>query len=380
MLNHLTNVNTDVSSVKLIYSGEFSDVWAFSKEIEKLEKLTADIKSFINYVNIFEEGQIEAKAIDLTQLKTQLKTVFLHLINSMLICSKTTTIKAEKSFLIRGNPILKDEYFSIGCITMASLCPIFLAFRIKTLAIYMRLIGKVLQKIFAIVLIYANIIILFKNIFVQMLYKNYSGFQPNSGYLSAISKTLAMMTGELTYEETFTVDSFIQQVVFIFFVFLLTILLNNLLIGLTTSNVEAMMKEAHNEKTKFMLQDIISFYEKRPQQLQLQVPDNITIHIVPKDVNISGKMRELLLSKNRNCNGLKNFFRSCIQKYRIVRSVDDLCEVQVTFKNPDKNNQILVEYEYVKAIEEDMSSPKKELSNPSDTEECPKATRRWTNP
>ena len=367
MLNHLTNINTDVNSVKLIYSGQFSDVWAFSKEIEKLEKLTSDIKSFINYLNIFEEGQIETQAIDLTQLKTQLKTVFLHLINSKLICSKTTTIKAEKSFLIRGNPILKDEYFSIGCITMASLCPIFLAFRIKTLAIYIRLIGKVLQKIFAVVLIYANIIILFKNIFVQMLHKNYSGFQPNSGYLSAISKTLAMMTGELTYEETFTVDSFIQQVVFIFFVFLLTILLNNLLIGLTTSNVEAMMKEAHNEKTKFMLQDIITFYEKRPQQLQLQVPDKIIIYIVPKDVNVSGYIKDLLL-QNRNCTGFKNFFRSCKEKYQIVKSVDDLCEVQVTLKDSDKKKQILVEYEYVKAIEEDMSNLKKVLSSPSDTQ------------
>ena len=135
------------------------------------------------------------------------------------------------------------------------------------------------------------------------------------------------------------------------------------------------MKEAHNEKTKFMLQDIISFYEKRPQQLQLQVPDKITIYIVPKDVNISGKMKDLLLRKNRNCTGLKNFFRSCIQKYRIVRSVDDLCEVQVTFKNPDKNNQILVEYEYVKAIEEHMSNLN--LSNSADT---PKATRRLSNP
>ena len=354
-MNHLTNINTDVNSVKLIYSGEFSDVWAFSKEIEKLDKLTSDIKSFINYLNIFEEGQIETQAIDLTQLKTQLKTVFLHLINSKLICSKTTTIKAEKSFLIRGNPILKNEYFSIGCITVASLCPIILALRIKTLAIYIRLIGKVLQKIFALVLIYANIINLFKNIFVQMLHKNYSGFQPNSGYLSAFSKTLAMMTGELTYEETFTVDSFIQQVVFIIFVFLLTILLNNLLIGLTTSNVEAMMKEAHNEKTKFMLQDIITFYEKIPQQLQLQVPDKIIIYIVPKDVNVSGDMKDLLLH-NRNCTGLKNFFRSCKEKYQIVKNVDDLCEVQVTFKNPEKNKQILVEYEYVKAIEEEMSN------------------------
>ena len=162
-----------------------------------------------------------------------------------------------------------------------------------------------------------------------------------------------MMTGELTYEETFTVDSFIHQVVFIIFVFLLTILLNNLLIGLTTSNVEAMMKEAHNEKTKFMLQDIITFYEKIPQQLQLQVPYEITIYIVPKDVNVSKEMKDLLLH-NRNCTGLKNFIRSCMEKNQIVKSVDDLCEV--TFKNPDKKKQILVEYEYVKAIEEEMSN------------------------
>ena len=80
-----------------------------------------------------------------------------------------------------------------------------------------------------------------------------------------------MMAGELTYEETFSVDSFYQQLLFLVFVFLLTIMLNNLLIGLTTSNVEEMTKEARDEKMNFMVDDIFNFY-----------PNNIRKHALER--------------------------------------------------------------------------------------------------
>ena len=59
-----------------------------------------------------------------------------------------------------------------------------------------------------------------------------------------------MMVGELTYDETFSANNNLHQVIFIGFVFTLTILLNNLLIGLTTSNVQDMMKESQRENTE----------------------------------------------------------------------------------------------------------------------------------
>ena len=85
-------------------------------------------------------------------------------------------------------------------------------------------------------LLYLNIISLFNNVLVHLLYKENKVFH-HKGYLSAFGKVIAMMVGELTYEETFTPDNVIHQLVFLKFVFILTLLLNNLLIGLTTSNV-----------------------------------------------------------------------------------------------------------------------------------------------
>ena len=104
-------------------------------------------------------------------------------------------------------PVFQIKFLSFGliCIFLASLCPILLAYKIKKLAIYIRLIKKVLQKILALFLIYSNIVTLFKNLLVYLLHKKNPIFQQiGAGYLSAFSKTIAMMTGELTYEETFT--------------------------------------------------------------------------------------------------------------------------------------------------------------------------------
>ena len=140
--------------------------------------------------------------------------------------------------------------FGVMCLILASLCPIVLARKVRKLAVHIRIIQKVFQKMFALVLIYANIITLFKNVLVYFLYNKIEVFQ-NKGYLSAYNKVIAMMVGELTYEETFTPDSFTQQMVFMALVFILTILLNNLLIGLTTSNVQELMKEAQKEKPIF---------------------------------------------------------------------------------------------------------------------------------
>ena len=78
---------------------------------------------------------------------------------------------------------------------------------------------------------------------------------------------IGMMVAELTYEETFTLDNVILQLVFLKFVFLWTLLLNNLLIGLTMSNVR---EEPQKENNMFMLKDIIYYCEdaREPNILQ----------------------------------------------------------------------------------------------------------------
>ena len=46
------------------------------------------------------------------------------------------------------------------------------------------------------------------------------------------------MVGELTYEENFVDEGILSQTIFLIMVIILTTLLNNLLIGLTTSNAD----------------------------------------------------------------------------------------------------------------------------------------------
>ena len=148
--------------------------------------------------------------------------------------TKDYDVRIEKSLLTRNNLILdyeKSPLFGALCLLLASLCPILIARKVKKFASHMRLMKKVFQKIFALILIYANIITLFKNLLCYLLYKKSKIFQNDTGFLPGYSKTIAMMVGELEYENTFTDSHFFQEMVFVVFVVVMTIMLNNLLIG-----------------------------------------------------------------------------------------------------------------------------------------------------
>lgn len=59
-----------------------------------------------------------------------------------------------------------------------------------------------------------------------------------------LMKTVAMMVGELEYEDTFGDESFTINLVFFVFVIIIPIIINNLLIGLTVDNVSELMDDA----------------------------------------------------------------------------------------------------------------------------------------
>ena len=59
-----------------------------------------------------------------------------------------------------------------------------------------------------------------------------------------LMKTVAMMVGELEYDETFGEKSFTINLVFFVFVIIIPIIINNLLIGLTVDNVGDLMDDA----------------------------------------------------------------------------------------------------------------------------------------
>ena len=104
-----------------------------------------------------------------------------------------------------------------------------------------------------------------------------------------------MMVGELTYEENFVDEGILSQTIFLIMVIILTTLLNNLLIGLTTSNISDLMKKGKTETTFFMLRDLLDEYSRRNPRIVLQPNRKITLH--RKIVTVKDTLREI---KKRN--------------------------------------------------------------------------------
>ena len=187
--------------------------------------------------------------------------------------------------VVQRNELIKEEElsllampteFGLVCLIVASLCPIFLARKVRKLALHTRIIWQVLKRIFALLLVYVNIITLFKNILVYLLYKK-DAFKDGGAFnISQFNKIIAMMVGELTYDENFVQEGLVTQLVFLVMV-ILTTLLNNLLIGLTTSNITELMKKANDETTSAMLRSLKyeyrckwSFNDKHPNLILKQ--------------------------------------------------------------------------------------------------------------
>ena len=61
----------------------------------------------------------------------------------------------------------------------------------------------------------------------------------------AFVKVVAMMIGEVEYGDTFADKNIAINIVFLFFVFIIPIIINNLLIGLTVSNVSELILNAN---------------------------------------------------------------------------------------------------------------------------------------
>ena len=90
--------------------------------------------------------------------------------------------------------------------------------------------------------IYFTSIIGFAFVFMLLLPGEDSPFA--SGNKSFV-KVVAMMIGELEYGDTFADENIVIKLVFLFFVFIIPIIINNLLIGLTVSNVSELIVNAN---------------------------------------------------------------------------------------------------------------------------------------
>merc|ERR1719430_1106570 len=71
-----------------------------------------------------------------------------------------------------------------------------------------------------------------------------------------ITKTLAMMIGELDFGDTFGDKDFFRNMLFFAFALVVTVVISNLLIGLTVSDVAELLEKAKMEGMEFKLKQI----------------------------------------------------------------------------------------------------------------------------
>ena len=89
------------------------------------------------------------------------------------------------------------------------------------------------------------------------------GGEQFTNWVGSIVKVIAMMIGEVEYSDTFAWDtwqhSFVINILFVFFVFIVPVVINNLIIGLTVSDTNEVLKEAETHSLKKKMADIIEF-------------------------------------------------------------------------------------------------------------------------
>ena len=88
--------------------------------------------------------------------------------------------------------------------------------------------------------IYTSSLLGFTFVFMLLLHDN----EVFAIKFSTFMKTVAMMVGELEYEDTFGGEGPLINIVFFIFVVFIPIIINNLLIGLTVDNVGGLLEDA----------------------------------------------------------------------------------------------------------------------------------------
>ena len=130
-----------------------------------------------------------------------------------------------------------------------------------------------------------------------------------------------MMVGELTYEETFLAEGWMEELVFLVMVIILTTLLNNLLIGLTTSNVSELMEKAKEETTISMLRDILDYYGCKDPKLCFEENGKL---VITNEIITS----KILWNRIKKCERLKEKVLLFHKMWTISTSAEDLVEVK----------------------------------------------------
>ena len=112
---------------------------------------------------------------------------------------------------------------------------------------------QVAKKVFMFFGIYFSTILGFTFVFLLLLPDKESPFANDE---KAFVKVVAMMIGEVEYSDTFADKNIVINLIFLLFVFMIPIIITNLLIGLTVSNVSELILHANIKSLELKIRTI----------------------------------------------------------------------------------------------------------------------------
>ena len=150
------NESIDFELKKLLYTRDFFDVKSMEEDIERMKKYGERLNKLGNY--------LEKTLL----VKKDLNIIYNHITNGDLRLQNAIMLSQQMQKIDLDISIFPSFWLGLICLLLSSLCPIFLARKVRKLALHIRIIWQVLKRIFALLLIYLNIITLFKNILVYL--------------------------------------------------------------------------------------------------------------------------------------------------------------------------------------------------------------------
>ncbi len=189
--------------------------------------------------------------------------------------------------------------------------------RFPSIGIYTYMSTQVIQQLLTFFSVYITTLVAFALCFNVLLPRSQAFGNP----AMSLVKVLVMMIGEFDYSESFTwnavtetgsmYSNFITQLIFILLILLVSIIIANLIIGLTVNNTRELFQEA-------------GFYRLGKTVIQIQVTESIFLVGVP-----SSLLRALLPSKLFQHTDLLPCLNQNTEKTRMTKSVADRIQVCV---------------------------------------------------
>ena len=128
--------------------------------------------------------------------------------------------------------------------------------RLYNLGLYIRIIKEVIVKVIMFLGLYITLLMAFTLAFGIMIPDK---FDLTPASMWQIPKTMSMLVGEIQYEETFKITEgkkFFIPALFLIFTILVPVIINNLLIGFTVSDVDKLLKSVNMSAIEFKLRNI----------------------------------------------------------------------------------------------------------------------------